>query len=129
MRRPALVLATVAALAFVPAAAAAPFRATLNAPTHTPKTNAKWTYTVRATSPAGRPIPAAITVQILDPFGGAHAVTYANTKKPIVRRPFDGVFRDFIQFPSDSKGFQVTVRFTVYAKGAKLVLRYWIKAR
>jgi hypothetical protein len=129
MPPPRFTVVVAAAFALAPAAAAAPFRATLNAPTHTPKTNAKWTYTVRATSPAGRPIPAAITVQILDPFGGAHAVTYANTKKAIVRRPFDGIFRDFIQFPSDAKGFKVTVRFTVYAKGAKLVLRYWIKAR
>ena len=41
--------------------------------------------------------------------------------------PFTGVFRDFIRFPADSKGFKLTVRVTVRAKGAKVVLPYWIK--
>ena len=71
----------------------------------------------------------ALTVQIADPFGGVHPVAYDNTKKNIVRRPFDGTFRDYVQFPADSRGFKLTVRITVWAKGSKVVLSYWIRAR
>ena len=35
----------------------------------------------------------------------------------------------FIRFPTDSRGFKLTVRVTVKAKGAKVVLTYWITAR
>src|SRR5919198_3610210 len=100
-------------------ALAAPFKATLTAPTHTPKVNVKWFYTVRATDAAGKPIRATLTTQIVDPFGGVHAVEFGDTHRLVTAFPFTGVFRDFIRFPSDSKGFRVTVRFTVRAKGAK----------
>jgi hypothetical protein len=118
-----------AALASTVTLVAAPFKATLSVPTHTPKLNAKVFYTVRATDLAGKPIRAALTVQIVDPFGGVHPVTYADTNKPIVRRPFLGSFRDYIQFTPDTKGFRVTVRVTVIAKGAKIVRTWWMKAR
>jgi hypothetical protein len=126
--RLAMFLAGVA-LALAPGADAATFHATLSASTHTPKASAKWWYTVRARDLAGHPIRAALTVQIADPFGGVHPVAYDDTKKNIVRRPFDGTFRDYVQFPADSRGFKLTVRITVWAKGSKVVLSYWIKAR
>jgi hypothetical protein len=116
-------------LALAPAAAAAPFGATLTAGTHTPKVNAKWYYALRAVDSSGRPVRATITTQIVDPFGGVHAVEFGDTHKLVTAFPFTGVFRDFIRFPADSKGFKLTVRFTVRAKGAKVVLSYWIKAR
>jgi len=108
---------------------AAPFKATLVAGTHTPKVNAKWIYTVRAVDLQGRPIHATITTQIVDPFGGAHAVEFGDTHKLVTAWPFTGVFRDFIRFPADSRGFKLTVRFIVRAKGAKIVRSYWITAR
>jgi hypothetical protein len=111
------------------ALAAAPFKATLTPSTHTPKANAKWFYTVRAVDSAGKPVRATITTQIVDPFGGAHAVEFGDTHKLVTAFPFTGVFRDFIRFPADSKGFKLTVRFTVKSKGAKVVLSYWIKAQ
>jgi hypothetical protein len=107
----------------------APFKVALAIPTHAPKVNAKVYYTVRASSLAGKPIPAALTVQIVDPFGGVHPVTYANTNKPIVKRPFVGTFRDYVQFTPDTKGFKVTFRVTVFAKGAKIVRNWWMQAR
>jgi hypothetical protein len=110
------------------ALAAAPFKATLTASTHTPKANAKWNYTVRAVDSAGKPVKATITTQIVDPFGGAHAVEFGDTHKLVTAFPFTGVFRDFIRFPADSRGFKLTVRMTVRAKGAKTVLSYWIRA-
>jgi hypothetical protein len=116
------------ALVLTPAAAAAPFKAVLTAPTHTPKANAKWYYTIRATR-NGKPIRATVTVQIVDSFGGVHAVQYDDTKQNILRRPFRGVFRDYIQFPPESRGFRLTVRATVRALSGKIVLKYWIAAR
>jgi hypothetical protein len=121
--------ALLAGLILAPTAAAAPFTVTLTFPTHTPKVNAKVYYTVRASSLAGKPIRAALTVQIVDPFGGVHPVTYANTNKPIVKRPLLGSFRDYIQFTPDTKGFKVTVRVTVFATGAKVVRTWWMQAR
>jgi hypothetical protein len=119
----------VAALA-LPAAvgAAPPFRATLSAPTHTPKANAKWFYVVRATS-GGKPVRATITSQIVDPFGGVHAVEFGDTHRFVTNRPFRGVFRDFVRFPPESQGIRLTFRVTVRALGARRVLTYWIKAR
>ena len=91
--------------------------------------NAKWAYAVRAVDLQGRPIRATITTQIVDPFGGVHAVEFGDTHKLVTAFPFTGVFRDFIRFPADSRGFKVTVRMTVRAKGAKVVLTYGITAR
>jgi hypothetical protein len=108
--------------------AATPFRATLSAPTHTPKANAKWFYVVRATS-GGKPVRATITSQIVDPFGGVHAVEFGDTHRLITNRPFRGVFRDFVRFPAESQGSRLTFRVTVRALGARRVLTYWIKAR
>lgn len=105
------------------------FRATFSAPTHTPKVNAKWFYVVRATDAAGKPVRATITAQLVDPFGGVHAVLFGATTKPIVNRRFTGAFRDYIQFPSESQGFKLTLRVTVKALGAKRVLTYWVRAR
>ena len=44
-----------------------PFKATLTAPTHTPKVNKKWYYVVRVTDLHGKPIKARLTAQIKDP--------------------------------------------------------------
>ena len=129
MARRIAALVAGAALAFAPAAGAAPFRATLTAATHTPKVNAKWPYTVRVADAAGKPLKATITAQLVDPLGGVHAVEFGDTHRLVVARPFTGVFRDFIRFPPESKGFKLTLRFIVQAKGAKVVLTYWITAR
>ena len=119
----------VAALAPTASVGAAPaFRATLSAPTHTPKANAKWFYVVRATS-GGKPVRATITSQIVDPFGGVHAVEFGDTHRFVTNRPFRGVFRDFVRFPPESQGIRLTFRVTVRALGARRVLTYWIKAR
>ena len=111
------------------AAAAAPFKAVVTAPTHTPKANAKWWYTVRASDLRDRPTRATITTQIVDPFGDAHPVEFGDTHKLVVNYAFAGVFRDFIRFPPESKGFKLTVRVIVRAKSSKVVLTYWITAR
>lgn len=78
-----------------------------------PKANAKWPYSVTATGSAGKTVGGKLTVQVVDPVGNAHTVTYDNTKKPVKNFPFHGVFRDYLQFPAQSIGFPLTVKATV----------------
>ncbi len=112
-------------LLLAPAATAAvPFKATLKAGTHTPAVNVKWWYTIRVTDLGGRRIRATVTAQIVDPFGGVHPVQFGTSTKNIVNWPFTGTFRDFIKFPPESRGFTLTVRWIVKAKGRKVVLKY-----
>jgi hypothetical protein len=121
----------IAVLAFPVVAGAAPaFKATFTAATHTPKVNAKWVYVVRATNSSGKPVRATITAQIVDPYGGVHAVPYGCCDhKFVTNRPFTGTFRDYALYPPESQGFKLTFRVTVKALGAKRVLTYWVKAR
>lgn len=124
----AAVIATLPLLA-AGATAAAPFKATLRAPSHTPKANTKWRYSIRATDRLGTPIRATVTVQIIDPAGTAHPVLFDDTKRPIVRFAFKGLFRDFVVWPASSRGFRLVFRATVRANGGKVVLRYWVRPR
>jgi hypothetical protein len=91
--------------------------ARLYAPTRTPKANAKWRYRVVVTDKKGRKLAGTITVQIVDPLGQAHAATYDDTTKPITNMPFRGQFRDYVEYPSDSRGYTLT--FRVIAKTPK----------
>jgi hypothetical protein len=92
-------------------------KAVLYAPTRTPKANAKWRYRVVVTDTKGRRLGGKITVQIVDPLGRAHVVTYDDTTKPIANMSFDGRFRDYVEYPADARGFTLT--FRVIAKTAK----------
>jgi hypothetical protein len=126
LRLAALCVAVLALPASVGAASG--FTATLLATTHTPRVNAKWFYTVRA-SRAGKPARATVTSQLVDPLGTVHAVEFGCCHRNVTNHPFTGVFRDYVKFPPESQGFKVTLRVTVKAPGAKRVLTYWIKAR
>ncbi len=127
--RPRLAALCVLALALpISAGAATGFNATFAAPTHTPKVNAKWFYTVRA-SRRGKPVRATITSQIVDPYGGIHAVEFGCCKRNVLNHPFTGVFRDYVQFPPEAQGFRLRFRVIVKALGARRVLTYWVKAR
>jgi diadenosine tetraphosphatase ApaH/serine/threonine PP2A family protein phosphatase len=107
---------------------ASTLRATLSAPTHTPKANVKWRYAVHATR-GGTPVRARLTAQIVDPIGGAHPVLYANTKRKLVNWPFRGTFRDYVIWPGSSRGIPLTFRVTVVSGGARRVLRYRVTPR
>jgi hypothetical protein len=78
-----------------------------------PKANANWPYTVTATNPSGKRVSGKITVEIVDPVGNAHAVTYRNTKRPVKGFPFHGKFHDSLTFPRESIGFPLIVRAKV----------------
>jgi len=113
----ALVLAPVAA-------AAVPFKATLKAPATEPTINVRWWYSIKVTDLKGKPIRATITAQIVDPLGGVHPVEFSWSKtKTITNWPFRGTFRDGIKFPPEAKGFPLTIRWIVKAKGAKRILK------
>lgn len=127
MRSKALALLLVLALAPSSAAlsstAAVPFKAVLKAPKTNPKVNVRWYYSITVTDLKGKPIRATVTAHILDPLGGVHPVDYGPTQKPIANFPFRGTFRDYLTFPPESKGFQLTIRWTIKAMGAKRILR------
>jgi hypothetical protein len=126
-------LVAVVTIAVPVALASAPFKASITAPTHTPKVSTKWYYVIRATSLQGKPIAARLTMQIMDPTGQVHPVQYAATKKNITNWPFTGRFRDYIIWPPSSKLAAIVgglaLRATVKARGAKIVLRYRVKPR
>jgi predicted lipoprotein with Yx(FWY)xxD motif len=101
------------------------FGARLSAPTHRPKANTKWYYTLLVTDLSGKPLKARITVQIVDPLGTAHAVQYANTKKNLSNWPISGRFRDYVIWPrSSAVGITLTLRVTVRAGTGKRILAY-----
>lgn len=105
------------------AAAVAPLHATLTAPGHTAKVGTHWNYAVHATR-GGKPVAARLTEQIVDPIGGRHPVTYANTRKPITNWPFKGTFRDYIIWPRSSRGVPLTLHLVVRSRGTTKVIKY-----
>ena len=117
------------ALALTPVAGAAPgLKFAFAAPTHTPRVNAKWFYTVRATL-RGKPVRATVTSQIVDPVGGIHAVEFGCCHRNVTGHPFTGVFRDYVRWPPEAQGIRLTFRVTVRARGTKAVFPYWVQAR
>ncbi len=99
------------------ASGASAVKVTLTAPGHTPKVNVHWSYSVSATS-GGKPAPAKVTAQIVDPIGGVHPVQFGTSTKNIVNWPFKGTFRDFIIWPpSSAVGIPLTFRLTVQVRG------------
>jgi hypothetical protein len=85
----------------------------IKGPTTHPKANARWPYSVTVRDSSGDLVSGKLTVQIVDPVGNAHTVTYDNTKKPVKNFPFRGTFRDYLEFPKQSIGFPLTVRVPV----------------
>jgi hypothetical protein len=112
-----------------PPPARASFRASLSAPTHTPRVGPKWWYVVRAVDLQGRPLRARLTVQVVDPLGTAHAAQVGSTKRKLLDFPFTGRYRDFAVWPAASRGFRLTFRVLVKARGGSRTLTYWVKPR
>jgi hypothetical protein len=87
-----------------------------------------WPYTVRVTR-AGKPVAARLTMQIVDPLGGVHAVTVGATTAPITNRRIVGVYRDYLVFPPESRGVPLKIRVTIVAGGVKRSLVYTVTPR
>lgn len=104
-------------------------RVVLRGPTAHPKATAKWPYSVSALNSAGKKVSGKLTVQLVDPLGNAHSVTYANTGKPVKNFPFHGTFRDYLQFPKNSVGFPLTVRAKVTSPQGQGTATFGVKPR
>ena len=111
------------------ALAAPPFAVELKAPTHTPRVDTRWYYSVRAVDGAGKPLSGRVTVQVVDPFGGVHPVEFGSSKKLVVNFRFRGTFRDYVRWPPESRGFRLTFRVTVSSGGRARRVAYWVKPR
>jgi hypothetical protein len=126
-----ITLAALAALMLVAPVAhgrEAALKVTLAAPGHSPQIGKRWPYAVHATS-GGKPVAGRITAQIVDPLGGTHPVEFGTSKKLIVKRPFTGVFRDFVIWPASSRGIPLKFRVIVTAAGARKVIDYAVTPR
>jgi len=110
------------------AGAAGPLHVTLAAPGHAPRVATHWNYTVRATRD-GKPVAARLTAQIVDPIGGRHPITFDASTKPITNWPFKGTFRDYVTWPSSSRGVPLTLRLVVRSGGQTKVIRYGVVPR
>ena len=116
-----------AALALV-GGSAAKFKVSLTAPTHQPRINVHWPYAVHLMR-AGKPLTGRITVQIVDPIGGVHAVQFGSTTTDITRFGFRGVFRDYIIWPPESRGIPLKLRVIVVRTGFRKVISYAVTPR
>jgi len=115
------------ALAAAPAVLAATgIKATLKAPATNPKVCStpsdmpacRWHYSIKVTDLKGRPVAGKITAVIVDPFGGVHPVGYgpADPDVYVTNWPFKGTFRDYLEFPPESKGFDLVLKWTITSK-------------
>jgi hypothetical protein len=132
MRRP-LVAAGLVALSLLAAAgpasaASAPFKATLNAPTHNPKANALWRITVSAKSRSGKALRATADYQFLlrgQVVARSHPSPNADPRSACAKAgncrrspwPFRGRYRDTLIWPARSAGIDLTFRVVVKVKG------------
>src|SRR6266487_325064 len=108
-------------------ALSAPFKATLHAPTHTPRTTTPWVISIRATDPKGRPIRARLRMRFL--FAGVPVGKVDNGRV----YTFTGTWREKkgqeIKFPSDGRGRRLTFQALVTARGRTIKLNYWVQPR
>ena len=104
-----------------------PFRAVLDAPTHTPKAGKPWLYSVRVTDLQGRPIRARITMRVL--FGGI-PVGKVDAGKTFT---FVGTWREPenspLIWPARSRGHPLTFEALVTARGATKRLDYTVNVK
>ncbi len=91
--------------------------------------NARWPWSIRVTKTGGKLLPATISVAIVDPVGGVHAVEYDCCKKKFITNvKIKGTFHDWVRYPLAGKGFRLTFRVTVKTALGTKAVNYWIKA-
>ena len=111
-----------------PRQAAAPFRLSFSAPTHSPRAGrAKWFYSVKALDSSGRLVPGRLTVAVVDPLGTAHVAAVGTTTRKLRNYAFSGTYHDFMRWPRASRGYPLTVRVVVKAAGATQTLTYAVR--
>lgn len=127
-------------LAPASASAAAPFAATVKAPTHHPKANALWRITVTAKSRSGKPLRATAAYQFLlhgQVVARAYPSPNADPRSACAKAgncrhspwTFRGRFSDTLTWPARSVGIALTFRVVVKVKGVGTVnLDYPVRA-
>ena len=104
-----------------------PFKATLHAPTHTPRVTKPWPIWIRVTDRAGQPIRARLTMRLL--FAGV-PVGKVDSGRVYT---FKGTWRERrgqeITFPAQSRGHRLTFQALVIARGRTVKLNYWVQPR
>ena len=119
-RRGRMIVAAVVAvvlLALPASASAAPFKAMLHAPNHTPKVNTKWKITVDVTRGAAK-LSGSVKYEFV--FGGAvvgHQPGHSFT---------NGVYRDGLVFPASAVGMKLTLRTIVKTKYGTVTLPWTV---
>ena len=125
----AQVIGALSSLLLAGVLATAPLKATLSGPSHPPKINKRWYYVVKVTQ-SGKPARVKITAQIVDPLGGTHPVEFGPTTKKIINWPITGTYRDYIIWPTSSRGIPLKLRITlVGAHGTRAVVSYAVVPR
>jgi hypothetical protein len=117
----ALLTLLVAALLALPASAsAAPFKAVLHAPDHTPTVNAKWRITVDVTRGAQK-LSGSVRYEFL--YAG-QVVSHQSGHK------FSGgVYRDALQFPATAVGMRLTLDTIVKTKYGTVKLPWTVTTK
>jgi hypothetical protein len=105
------------------------FRVLISAPTHAPRANVKWWYAVRLSDASGMGLRGRLTMEVIDPLGSSHPVDFGPTTRKIVNWPIRGRFRDYAIWPASSRGYRLTLRATVRAKGATATASYAVVPR
>ena len=104
-----------------------PFRATVHAPTHTPRVDTPWPIWIRVTDRAGKPLRARLTMRFL--FGGVPVGKVDNGRV----YTFTGTWRERkgheISFPAAGRGHRLTFQAIVTARGRTVKLNYWVQPR
>jgi hypothetical protein len=102
-------------------------RVSLTADSHHPRVGKAWHYEVRVTSPAGKPVPARVHLQIL--FGGAPVGQVGR------HRVANGVWRETLgvpgnpPFPARARGIRLVFQAVVTALGQTKKANYWVQVR
>jgi hypothetical protein len=108
-------------------ALAVPFKATLHAPTHTPRVKKPWPIWIRVTDRSGRPIRARLTMRFL--FAGIPVGKVDNGRV----YTFTGTWREKkgqeIKFPPNARGHRLTFQAVVTARRRTVKLNYWVRPR
>jgi hypothetical protein len=84
-----------------------PVRATLTGENHHPVAGRNWTYEVRATDAAGKPLDGVVTTEFS--FDGI----VEDKETPPTHRLKHGVLKDVIQFPAEAEGHPIDLQTVV----------------
>jgi hypothetical protein len=99
----------------------------LTAQTHHPHVGRRWSYEVRVTDLAGRPVAARVHLQIL--FGGVPVGQVGRHRVP------GGIWRETLgapgnpPFPARARGQPLVFQAVVTAKGQTRKANYWVRVR